>query len=104
MSQEDSVTNTIAIVTGAEALVIELDLRTPTAAQTVIKKTLDRFDRVDALVNIAGAVAGVDLFRMSDEQWDDGMALKFHGARRLTICAWEALKAAKGSVVFTSGR
>src|SRR6202041_614177 len=29
--------------------------------------------------------------------------LKFHGARRLTIHAWEALKASKGSVVFMSG-
>jgi NAD(P)-dependent dehydrogenase (short-subunit alcohol dehydrogenase family) len=40
---------------------------------------------------------------MTDEQWDDGMALKLHGARRLTIEAWEALKQAGGSVVFTSG-
>jgi 3-oxoacyl-[acyl-carrier protein] reductase len=31
------------------------------------------------------------------------MALKFHGARRLTIRAWEALKASQGSVVFMSG-
>lgn len=29
--------------------------------------------------------------------------MKFHGARRLTIHAWEALKASGGSVVFTSG-
>ena len=29
--------------------------------------------------------------------------MKLHGARRLTIHAWEALKAAKGSVVFISG-
>ncbi len=40
---------------------------------------------------------------MTDAQWDDGMALKFHGARRLTMRAWEALKASKGSVVFMSG-
>jgi hypothetical protein len=31
------------------------------------------------------------------------MALNLHAARRLTIRAWEALKAAKGSVVFISG-
>jgi 3-oxoacyl-[acyl-carrier protein] reductase len=40
---------------------------------------------------------------MTDAQWDDGMALKFHGARRLTILAWEALAKSKGSVVFMSG-
>ena len=31
------------------------------------------------------------------------MELKLHGARRLTIKAWEAMKASKGSVVFMSG-
>jgi 3-oxoacyl-[acyl-carrier protein] reductase len=40
---------------------------------------------------------------MTDAQWDDGMALKFHGARRLTIRAWDALKASRGSVVLLSG-
>ena len=40
---------------------------------------------------------------MTDAQWDSGMALKFHGARRLTLRAWDALKAARGAVVFISG-
>jgi 3-oxoacyl-[acyl-carrier protein] reductase len=40
---------------------------------------------------------------MTDAQWDDGMALKFHGARRLTIQAWDALMTSHGSVVFMSG-
>jgi 3-oxoacyl-[acyl-carrier protein] reductase len=55
------------------------------------------------LLNIAGAVPQIDLFQMTDAQWDDGMALKFHGARRLTIEAWDALKASNGSAVFMSG-
>jgi NAD(P)-dependent dehydrogenase (short-subunit alcohol dehydrogenase family) len=29
----------------------------PTATKIVVKKTLERFGRIDALVNIAGAVA-----------------------------------------------
>jgi NAD(P)-dependent dehydrogenase (short-subunit alcohol dehydrogenase family) len=55
------------------------------------------------LVNIAGAVAGLDLFKMADDQWNTGMALKFHAARRLTIRAWDALSASNGAVVFMSG-
>jgi 3-oxoacyl-[acyl-carrier protein] reductase len=43
------------------------------------------------------------MFAMTDAQWDSGMALKFHGARRLTLRAWEALRASSGSVVFVSG-
>lgn len=88
---------------GAESLVIPLDLREPAAAEKIVNATLQRFGRIDALVNIAGAVPQIDLFEMTDAQWDDGMALKFHGARRLTIKAWDALKASKGSVVLLSG-
>ena len=88
---------------GAEPLVLELDLMAPAAAGIVVKQTLDRFGRIDAVLNIAGAVAGVDVFEMTDEQWNSGMELKFHGARRLTIQAWNALKDSKGSVVFISG-
>src|SRR5579863_2256860 len=88
---------------GAESLVLALDLREPAAAEKIVKETLARFGRIDALVNIAGAVPQIDLFEMSDVQWDDGMALKFHGARRLTIRAWDALKASSGSVVLISG-
>jgi 3-oxoacyl-[acyl-carrier protein] reductase len=88
---------------GAESLALPLDLREPAAAEKVVSSTLDRFGRIDAVLNIAGAVPQIDLFEMTDAQWDDGMALKFHGARRLTIRAWDALKASRGSVVLLSG-
>jgi 3-oxoacyl-[acyl-carrier protein] reductase len=88
---------------GAKALVLDLDLADKTAAKTVVEKTLSAFGRIDALVNIAGAVPQIDLFEMTDEQWNAGMELKLHGARRLTIEAWPALKQSNGSVVFTSG-
>jgi 3-oxoacyl-[acyl-carrier protein] reductase len=88
---------------GAEPFVIDLDLMAPTAAEAVVTRTLAKFGRIDALLNIAGAVPGINLFQMTDEQWNAGMELKFHGARRLTIQAWEALKAAKGAVVLMAG-
>lgn len=88
---------------GKETLVIETDLSTPPSAGLVVEEALKRFERIDALINIAGAVAGLDVFQMTDEQWDTGMALKFHGARRLAIQAWPALKDSKGSIVFISG-
>jgi 3-oxoacyl-[acyl-carrier protein] reductase len=96
-------TATEAMSLGAEAMASALDLREPQSAKSIIEGTLERFGRIDALLNIAGAVPQIDLFQMTDAQWDDGMALKLNGARRLTIEAWDALKASKGSVVFMSG-
>jgi len=88
---------------GADSLTAALDLRTKESAENLVHQTLARFGRIDALVNIAGAVPQIDLFEMTDAQWQDGLELKFHGARRLTISAWDALKASQGSVVLMSG-
>ena len=88
---------------GAEPFAIDLDLMALTAAETVVSQTLAKFGRIDALVNIAGAVPGIDLFQMTDQQWSVGMELKLHGARRLTLRAWEALKSARGAVILMAG-
>jgi 3-oxoacyl-[acyl-carrier protein] reductase len=88
---------------GADVLVIDADLAEPSVAQAIVAQALAAFGRIDALVNIAGAVPQIDLFEMTDAQWENGLALKLHGARRLTIAAWPALKAARGAVVLMSG-
>jgi 3-oxoacyl-[acyl-carrier protein] reductase len=70
---------------GAKALVIECDLSKPVAAKDVVDQALTAFGRVDALLNIAGAVPQIDLFEMTDAQWEAGLALKLHASdhRRL---------------------
>jgi 3-oxoacyl-[acyl-carrier protein] reductase len=88
---------------GCNCLWLEMDLSAPPAATAVIQKSLQRFGRIDALLNIAGGVAALDVFQMTDAQWNSGLELKFHASRRLAIHAWEALKDAKGSIVFISG-
>src|SRR3984957_17346014 len=101
----DSLTDVAAQVkhAGAEPFVCDLDLSKAEAADTLVSVVLGRFGQIDALLNIAGAVPQIDLFEMTDEQWQSGAELKLHGARRLTVRAWEALKASQGSVVFMSG-
>jgi 3-oxoacyl-[acyl-carrier protein] reductase len=102
---QDELQKTSAAVnaTGTRSLICALDLRDPQSPEILVKAALERFGRIDALLNIAGAVPQIDLFEMTDAQWEDGMSLKLHGARRLTIRAWDALKASGGSVVFISG-
>jgi 3-oxoacyl-[acyl-carrier protein] reductase len=103
--QEDQLSKTAVDVkaAGAEPLTFALDLRERRSVEILVQGTLDRFGRIDALLNVAGAVPQIDLFEMTDAEWEDGMALKLHGARRLTIRAWDALKASNGAVVLTSG-
>ena len=91
------------VAAGARASVVPADLSEAPAASEIVRQAIAAFGRIDAVVNIAGAVPQVDVLEMTDEQWDSGFALKLHGARRLTIQAWPALRASRGSVVFTSG-
>lgn len=102
-AEELEETAAIVKAAGAEPLTIAVDLRQVVAADQVIKATVEKFGRVDALVNIAGAVPQIHLFEMTDEQWNDGAEMKLHGARRLTIKAWPYLKQTRGSVILTSG-
>ncbi|MDR5820221.1 SDR family oxidoreductase [Caballeronia sp. LZ043] len=88
---------------GAQTLVLDVDLARREAAQGIVDETLASYGRIDALLNIAGAVPQIDVFDMTDEQWNDGLELKLHGARRLTVAAWPSLKASSGSVVLMSG-
>jgi hypothetical protein len=48
---------------GAESLICDLDLSKIESAATLVKITLDRFGRIDALLNIAGAVPQIDFSR-----------------------------------------
>src|SRR6201996_6482978 len=93
------------VAAGARALVVPADLSEAPAAEGVVRRAVAEFGRIDALVNIAGAVPQVDVLEMTDAQWDAGFALKLHGARRLTIAAWPALQQSPGggSVVIMSG-
>jgi 3-oxoacyl-[acyl-carrier protein] reductase len=84
-------------------LILAVDLSRPDAGDHVVAKTLQTFGQINAVVNIAGAVAQLDPFTMTDSQWDEGFGLKLHAARRLTVRAWESLKATRGSVIFMSG-
>jgi 3-oxoacyl-[acyl-carrier protein] reductase len=68
--QEDELKNTAAAVesAGAVALICALDLRDPRSVEILVQGALDRFGRIDAMVNIAGAVPQIDLFEMTDAQ------------------------------------
>ncbi len=83
----------------AECLVQAVDLRTPDAAAAVVDATVARFGRIDLLVNNAGATKRGDFFELTDADWEDGFALKFFGAMRLSRAAWRHLQASRGSIV-----
>jgi NAD(P)-dependent dehydrogenase (short-subunit alcohol dehydrogenase family) len=85
------------------SLVQAVDLRLPDSPSAVVGATVEKFGRVDLLVNNAGATKRGDFFELTDMDWADGFGLKFFGAMRCCRAAWPHLKAAKGSIVNIAG-
>jgi 3-oxoacyl-[acyl-carrier protein] reductase len=54
-------------------------------------------------VNNAGATKRGPFEELTEADWQDGFALKFFGAVRLTRCAWQHLRARHGCVVHIAG-
>jgi 3-oxoacyl-[acyl-carrier protein] reductase len=88
---------------GGKADSTPLDLRSPDTPPTLVEFALETFGRIDIVVNNAGATKRGDFLALSDHDWEDGFALKFFGAMRVTRAAWLQLQKNSGSVVFISG-
>jgi NAD(P)-dependent dehydrogenase (short-subunit alcohol dehydrogenase family) len=86
-----------------EAQFFSADLREESAAAKVIGAATQALGRIDILVNSAGATKRGDFFKLTDEDFRDGFALKFHGAVRLAREAWPHLKERRGSIVNIGG-
>lgn len=88
---------------GRCALVHEADLREPTAAAALIDAAVAAFDRVDLVFNNAGATRRGAFLELTDHDFLDGFALKFHGAVRVARAAWPHLKRSAGTLINIAG-
>ncbi|MBV7335830.1 SDR family NAD(P)-dependent oxidoreductase [Chloroflexi bacterium TSY] len=75
------------------------DLRTLSGCEEVHKLADSAFGRVDILVNCAGATQGGLFLEQDDAVWQDGFALKFYGAVRLSRLFWPMLTESHGTVI-----
>ena len=83
---------------GRRAEVAAGDLRT-LAGCTAVRDTAVALGRVDILVNCAGATQGGAFEEVDDDVWQDGFALKFFAAVRLSRLLWPQLRDSHGTVI-----
>ncbi|MFM9888791.1 MAG: SDR family oxidoreductase [Burkholderiales bacterium] len=88
---------------GGEVLASRHDLKQPNAAQELVQEVVERFGRLDVLINCAGNFKRGSLISLTNDDWVDGFNLMFFGAVRVTKAAWPHLIKSKGNVVTVSG-
>ncbi|WP_100404513.1 3-oxoacyl-[acyl-carrier-protein] reductase [Bacillus solitudinis] len=56
---------------GSDAIAIQADVASSDQVQTLVKETMDAFNRIDILINNAGITRDNLIMRMKEEEWDD---------------------------------
>jgi len=77
---------------GVEVETLAGDLTAHETADLVAKSALQRFGRIDILVNSAGSSQGGVFWEMPDSAWEDSLALKFMGTIRMMRAVIPAMR------------
>ena len=79
------------------------DLKTRIGCESAINSIENDFEDFDTLVFSAGATKSGDFLKQPIEDFEDGFALKFYSAVRLSKAFWPTLSKNKGWVVSING-
>lgn len=69
---------------GRQCFTAVVDVSNARAAEDMVNKTLDKFKRIDILINNAGITRDSLLIRMKEEDWDAVLAVNLKGAFNFT--------------------
>jgi 3-oxoacyl-[acyl-carrier protein] reductase len=72
---------------GREAFAIQADVSDSEAVAAMVKETVERFGRLDILINNAGITKDNLLMRMKDSEWDDVININLKGVFLTTKAA-----------------
>lgn len=90
---------------GSEAMAYQADVRDPARVDTMVEAVLDRFGRIDGLVNNAGVMPESRLVDMTVDEWREVVDVHLTGA---FLCSRAALpgmlERGSGSMVMISSR
>jgi 3-oxoacyl-[acyl-carrier protein] reductase len=88
---------------GRKVGVYAADLRVDAEPAGLVAALKREFGRLDILINNAGGAGRGDFLKLTDDQWNDGFAMKFFAHVRLSRLAWPLLKESAGSVITIAG-
>jgi len=84
---------------GGTAIGLGLDVTSTESTDAAVAETLERFGRIDALVNNAGTIDPGPSEDITDEAWSRLLSVHLDGSFRCSRAAYPALVDSKGSIV-----
>src|ERR1700682_574834 len=78
---------TLRDLTGGEVLALPIDVSATTAAAEILRRTTERFGRLDMVINNAGRAHAGGLMDATEEDWAEMVDLKLTSMRRLCKAA-----------------
>jgi len=85
---------------GAQTLTVAVDITNYAQVEEMVNKTLDKFKKIDILINNAGITADSLLIRMKEQDWDRVLAVNLKGTFNCTkACSKVMLKQRSGKMV-----
>lgn len=95
----EEVAGAIAKISGRRPAVHAGDVREPEVSSAAIAAAIAAFGQLDIVVNCAGDTKRGDFLKLSEEDWQGGFAVKFHGCVGMTRAAWPYLRQTHGAVI-----
>lgn len=84
---------------GGTAEFVAADITEGGACRQLVETALDRFGRLDVLVNNAGIIYRADAVETTDEQWDETIAVNLTAAFRMSRAAVPAMRRGGGGAI-----
>jgi NAD(P)-dependent dehydrogenase (short-subunit alcohol dehydrogenase family) len=84
---------------GAQGLAIQCDVRQQASVKQATQKVLDRFQKIDLLINNAGVFQTARIEDITAEQWDEVFAVNVRGPFLMSQSCIPALRASRGRII-----
>ena len=85
---------------GADTLILKADVSNPEEVQKIVDKAIEKFEKIDVLVNNAGITRDNLLMRMSEEEFDKVLEINLKGTFLVTKAVTKyMMKKRSGSII-----